>query len=116
MNSGNAASDHDALEPQTVVASTEPAGIAEPANCIPAQPVASSAIAIHTPPASRTIRKPNRIAAAVSSSKLHPALDRALDHFFGGLRLRQFVARRIAAHTWISSSTKAMNRMTRPPL
>ena len=38
MNSGSAASVHEAELPQIVVASTEPAGIAAPANCIPTQP------------------------------------------------------------------------------
>ena len=35
MNSGSAASDHDALLPQTVVASTGPAGMPPPTNCMP---------------------------------------------------------------------------------
>ena len=57
MNSGSAASSHDALLPQIFVASTLPAGMPPGANCIPAQPVASSATPIHTPPASSvTIR------------------------------------------------------------
>src|SRR4029079_15687242 len=36
MNSGNAASVHDALLPQTVVASTAPGGTAPPTNSMPA--------------------------------------------------------------------------------
>jgi hypothetical protein len=53
MNSGSAASVQEAELPQIVVARTEPAGIAAPANCMPTQPTAVSAIAIHTPPARR---------------------------------------------------------------
>ena len=37
--------------PQIVVASTEPAGMPPPTNCMPTQPQAMSAMAIHTPPA-----------------------------------------------------------------
>ena len=36
MNSGNAASDHDALLPHTVVASTAPGGTLPPTNSMPA--------------------------------------------------------------------------------
>ena len=35
MNSGSAASSHEALLPQILVASTEPAGIPPPTNCMP---------------------------------------------------------------------------------
>ena len=67
MNSGSAASDHEALLPHTTVASTLPAGMLPPANCIPTKPVASSASAIHSPPASSTARNANR-SSAVSIS------------------------------------------------
>src|SRR4051812_48179695 len=97
MNSGNAASDHDALLPHTVVASTLPAGMPPPTNCIPAHPVAISATAIQTPAPSSSARNPSRIAAIESSSTSDPALDGALDDFLGTLRFRQFVARREAA-------------------
>ena len=52
MNSGSAASVQEAQLPQIVVASTEPAGMPPPTNCMPTQPQAMSAMAIHTPPAS----------------------------------------------------------------
>src|SRR3954468_10129297 len=97
MNSGSAASDHDALEPHTVVASTLPAGMAPPANCMPAPPVAISATAIQTPAPSSRVRRPSSRAAIESSSMSDPALHGALDDLFGGLRLRLFVARRKAA-------------------
>ncbi len=97
MKSGKAASDHDALLPQTVVASTLPAGMPPPANCMPAHPVAIRATAIQTPPPSSSARNPSRIAAMESSSMSDPALHRALDDFLGALRLRQFVTRRVAA-------------------
>src|SRR3954451_2987947 len=97
MNSGKAASDHDALLPHTVVASTLPAGMPPPTNCMPAHPVAISATAIHTPAPSSSPRNPSRMAAMESSSMSDPALDRALDDFLRRLRLRQFVARREAA-------------------
>ncbi len=68
MNSGSAASSHDALLPQIFVASTAPAGIPPGANCIPAQPVASSATPIHTPPASSpTSRTVSRIEMSSSA-------------------------------------------------
>src|SRR3954451_19802886 len=98
MNSGNAASDHDALEPHTVVASTLPAGMPPPANCMPAHPVAIKATAIQTPAPSSRVRNPSSSAAMESSSMSDPALDGALDDFLGAPRLRQFVARRTAAH------------------
>src|SRR4051812_42312005 len=94
VNSGNAASDHDALPPHTVVASTLPAGMELPANCMPAHPVAISATAIQTPAPSSSVRKPSRIAAMESNSMSDPALHGALDDLFGGQSFRQFVARR----------------------
>src|SRR5438309_598315 len=97
MKSGSAASDHEALLPHTVVASTLPAGMPPPTNCMPAQPVAIRATAIHTPAPSSSARNPSRIAAMESSSMSDPALDGALDDFLGGLRFGQFVARRKAA-------------------
>src|SRR6185312_3836590 len=97
MNSGKAASDHDALLPQTVVASTLPAGMPPPANCMPAHPVAIRETAIQTPPPSSSARNPSRIAAMESSSMSDSALHGAFDDFLGALRLRQFVARRITA-------------------
>ena len=63
MNSGSAASDHEALLLHTMVASTLPAGRLPAANCMPTKPVASSASAIQRPPASSTARSANRIAA-----------------------------------------------------
>src|SRR4051794_10573290 len=97
MKSGNAASDHDALLRHTVVASTLPAGMPPPANCMPAHPVAIRATAIQTPAPSSNARSPSRSAAMERSSTLDPALHGALDDFLCGLRLRQFVARRAAA-------------------
>src|SRR5918912_714182 len=97
MNSGKAASDHDALLPHTVVASTLPAGMVPPANCMPAQPVAIRATAIQTPAPSSSARNPSRRAAIESSSISDPALHGAFDDLLGALRLRQLVARRIAA-------------------
>src|SRR5262245_14603529 len=96
MNSGRAASDHEALLPHTVVASTLPAGMVAPANCMPAHPVAISATAIQTPAPSSSARKPSRIAAIESNSMSDPALHGALDDLLGGHGLRQFVARREA--------------------
>src|SRR6187399_1728912 len=98
MKSGKAASDHDALLPHTVVASTLPAGMPPPANCMPAHPVAIKATAIQTPPPSISARNPSRIAAMESSSTSDPALHGALVDFLGALRFRQFVARCEAAH------------------
>src|SRR6185312_9529233 len=97
MKSGKAASDHDALLPHTVVASTLPAGIAPPANCMPAHPVAIKATAIQTPAPSSSARTPSRMAAMESSSISDPALHGALDDFLGALRFWEFVARREAA-------------------
>src|SRR3954451_14884648 len=97
MNSGSAASDHDALLPHTVVASTLPAGMPPPTNCMPAHPVAIRATAIQTPAPSSSARKPRRTAAIESSSTSDPALHGALDDLLGRLRFRQFVARREAA-------------------
>src|SRR3954451_329999 len=97
MKSGNAASDHEALLPHTVVARTLPAGIPPPANCMPAHPVAIRATAIQTPAPSSSARNPSRIAAMERSSMSDPALHGAFDDFLGALRLRQFVARREAA-------------------
>src|SRR3954452_5259821 len=97
MNSGSAASDHDALLPHTVVASTLPAGMLPPTNCMPAHPVAIKATAIQTPAPSSSAKTPSRIAAMESSSISDPALHRALYDFLGTLRLRQFVARGKAA-------------------
>src|SRR2546429_898613 len=97
MKSGKAASDHDALLPHTVVASTLPAGMPPPANCMPAHPVAIKATAIQTPPPSSSARNPSRIAAMERSSMSDPALHGAFDDFLGALRLRQFVTRREAA-------------------
>jgi hypothetical protein len=68
MKSGSAASDHEALLPHTVVASTLPAGMLPPANCMPAHPVAISATAIQTPAPSSSARKPSSSAAMESSS------------------------------------------------
>src|SRR3954462_3816995 len=97
MNSGSAASDHEALLPHTVVASTLPAGMPPPANCMPAQPVAIKATAIQTPAPSSSARNPSRTAAMERSSMSDPALHGAFDDFLGALRLRQFVTRREAA-------------------
>src|SRR5262245_33269885 len=97
MKSGNAASDHEALLPHTVVASTLPAGMVLPANCMPAHPVAIRATAIQTPAPSSSDSKPSRIAAMASSSMSDSALHGALDDFLGALWRRQFVARREAA-------------------
>src|SRR5437660_28972 len=97
MKSGKAASDHDALLPHTVVASTLPAGMPPPANCMPAHPVAINATAIQTPAPSSSARNPSRIAAMERSSMSDPALYGAFDDFLGALRLRQFVTRREAA-------------------
>src|SRR4051794_1652084 len=97
MKSGNAASDHDALLRHTVVASTLPAGMPPPANCMPAHPVAIRATAIQTPAPSSSARNPSRIAAMERSSMSDPALHGAFDDFLGALRLRQFVARGEAA-------------------
>src|SRR5689334_1474250 len=97
MKSGNAASDHDALLPHTVVASTLPAGMAPPANCMPTHPVAIRETAIQTPPPSSSARNPSKSAAIESSSTSDSALHGALDDFLGAGRLRQFVARRKAA-------------------
>ena len=117
MNSGSAASVHEALLPQTVVASTAPAGMPPATNCMPAQPQAISAIAIQTPPASSTIssRSSSPEISISRSMASDPALDGALDHFLGGRGWRLLVARVAAGQTWTNSSTKAMNRMTRPP-
>jgi len=54
MNKGRAASVHEALLPQIVVASTDPAGILPPTNCMPMKPQAIRLMAIQTPPVSRT--------------------------------------------------------------
>src|SRR5215510_893022 len=97
MKSGRAASDHDALLPHTVVASTLPAGMPPPTNCMPAHPVAIRATAIHTPAPSSSARNPSRIAAMASRSMSDSALHGALDNFLGTLWRRQFVARREAA-------------------
>src|SRR3954462_15656969 len=97
MNSGKAASDHDALLPHTVVASTLPAGMPPPTNCMPAHPVAIRATADQTPAPSSSPSNPSSIAAMESSSMSDPALDGALDDFLGALRFRQFVARGEAA-------------------
>ena len=61
--------------------------------CRPSR-VAISATAIQTPAPSSSVRKPSRSAAMESSSMSDPALHGALDDLLGGLRLRQFVARR----------------------
>ena len=74
MNSGSAASSHDALLPQTLVASTAPAGMPPGANCMPAQPVASSATPIHTPPASSTTIRTVRTIEMPMSDMAHTAL------------------------------------------
>src|ERR1700710_1928811 len=97
MKRGRAASDHDALLPHTVVASTLPAGMPPPANCMPAHPVAIKATAIQTPAPSSSASNPSSIAAIARSSMSDPALHGALDDFLGGFRFRQFVARRKAA-------------------
>src|SRR3954462_1267699 len=97
MNNGKAASDHDALLPHTVVASTLPAGMPPPTNCMPAHPVAIRATAIQTPAPSSSPRNPSRIAAIDNSSMSDPALHGALDDFLRRLWLRQFIARGKAA-------------------
>src|SRR5437660_9729496 len=97
MKSGKAASDHDALLPHTVVASTLPAGMPPPANCMPAHPVAINATAIQTPAPSSSARNPSRIAAMERSSMSDPALHGAFDDLLGALRFWQFIARREAA-------------------
>src|SRR5262245_11233185 len=97
MKSGSAASDHEALLPHTVVASTLPAGMLPPANCMPAHPVAIRATAIQTPAPSSSARNPSRIAAMASRSMSDSALHGALDDLLGALWRRQFVARREAA-------------------
>src|ERR1700704_1089653 len=97
MKSGKAASDHDALLPHTVVASTLPPGMPPPTNCMPAQPVAIKATAIQTPAPSSSARNPSSSAAMERSSMSDPALHGALDDFLRTLWLRQFVARRKAA-------------------
>ncbi len=74
MNSGSAASVHDALLPQTVVASTAPGGTAPPTNIMPAKPQAISAMAIHTPPASSIVSSSNRSSAISSRATSDPAL------------------------------------------
>src|SRR5262245_29866646 len=96
MKSGSAASDHEALLPHTVVASTLPAGMPPPTNCMPAHPVAISATAIQTPAPSSSARNPSRIAAMASSSMSDSALHGALDDFLCALWRRQLVARREA--------------------
>src|SRR6187551_1718607 len=53
-------------------------------------------MAIQTPPASSTVRITKRINAMVIRSTSDSALDRALDHLFGGRRLRFLVARQVA--------------------
>ena len=73
MNSGSAASVQEALLPQTMVASTLPAGICPGANCMPTKPQAMSAIAIQRPPASSTASSPNRM-TAVSISPIQTPL------------------------------------------
>ena len=97
IKSGKAASDQDALLPHTVVASTLPAGMPPPTNCMPAHPVAIKATAIQTPAPSSSPRNPSRIAAMERSSMSDPALHGALDDFLGALWFWQFVARRKAA-------------------
>src|SRR5260221_3053464 len=98
MNSGSAAKVHDALLPQIVVASTAPAGMPPPTNCMPTYPHAIRAIAIQMPPVSSTARKTsNSSEMVIRSTWLHPALDRLLDDLFGGLRLGLLVARRVPA-------------------
>src|SRR5258708_528354 len=97
MKSGKAASDHDALLPHTVVASTLPAGMPPPANCMPAHPAAIKATAIQTPAPSSSTRNPSSIAAMERSSMSDPALHGALDDFLGTLWLWQFIARCEAA-------------------
>ena len=86
MNSGSAASVHDALLPQIVVASTAPAGMLPPTNCMPSQPQAISAMAIHTPPASSTTSSTETgCEMSISSIAQTPLCDGALDDLFGGL-------------------------------
>src|SRR5262245_32370431 len=97
MNRGRAASDHEALLPHTVVASTLPAGMPPPANCMPAHPVAIKATAIQTPAPSSSARNPSSMAAMERSSMSDPALHGALDDFLGAFRFWQFIARRKTA-------------------
>ena len=63
-----AASDHEALLPQIVVASTGPAGMLPPTNCMPTQPTAISETAIHTPPHNRTVSSASRSSEISTSS------------------------------------------------
>ncbi len=99
MNSGSAASDHDALLPQIGRGQHRARRNAAAANCMPAQPVASSATPIQTPPREQhddQNAEQDRDGDREASTS-DPALHRALDHLLGGLRLRLFVARRLAA-------------------
>src|SRR5262245_59617881 len=63
---------------------------------MPTNPQASSAIAIQTPPASRTASNTNSRMAISISPNSYPALDRALDYLLGSTRLRLLVARRMS--------------------
>src|SRR4030067_3367939 len=76
MNSGSAVSAQLALDPHTVVAMSLPAG-AEVNSSVAAQPMASSTIAIHTPPASSTASRPRR-------NSVMPSVPMALDVFRHG--------------------------------
>src|ERR1035437_2195350 len=80
MNNGSAVSDQFALDPHTVVAMSLPTGV-EVKSSIAAQPMASSTMAIHTPPASST---PSR----ASRNSVMPSVFMALDVF----RHRDFLA------------------------
>ena len=65
MNSGSAVSAQLALDPHTVVAMSLPTG-EEVNSSIAAQPMASSTIAIHTPPASSSASRASRNSAIPS--------------------------------------------------
>src|SRR4029079_5386192 len=70
MKSGNAASVHDALDPQNDWNRLTSGGV-EVKNCRPNQATAASEIAIQTPPESRTSSSANRIEAIVSVPIAH---------------------------------------------
>ena len=67
MKSGSAVSAQLVLEPQTVVAMSSPAGELVK-NTMPMKPRPSSAMAIHTPPASSTTSAASRISEMLSWS------------------------------------------------
>src|SRR6478752_1718798 len=98
MKSGKAARVQEALLPQIVVASTEPAGMPPPTNCIATQPQAISEMAIQTPPARKTTSRRSRSPEiSIIAMASHSARHGALDDFLVGLRGRLLVARLLAA-------------------